>query len=118
MKDAVKKVPVGSFVLGIDLFLIKPIRGAISVQEDTTTAICRATIKRLMGENGVRRFDVVLHDGPPNIGGAWAQEATVQASRSLVIDAVRLVTKIFRPQDYDKVLYCLKQRITIRRPRY
>ncbi|KAI3903156.1 hypothetical protein MKW98_031810 [Papaver atlanticum] len=118
MQVAVKKIPVGSFVLGIDLFPIKPIRGAISVEEDITTAKCRATIKRLMSENGVRGFDVILHDGSPNVGGAWAQEATVQTS--LIIDSVKLatefmspkgtfVTKIFRSQDYNAVLYCLKQ---------
>ncbi|KAI3892517.1 hypothetical protein MKX03_015603 [Papaver bracteatum] len=118
MQVAVKKVPVGSFVLGVDLYPIKPIRGAISVEEDITTAKCRATIKKLMRDNGVRRFDVVLHDGSPNIGGAWAREATVQ--NSLADDAVRLateflsangtfVTKVFRSEDYNKVLYCLKQ---------
>ncbi|KAJ4967436.1 hypothetical protein NE237_019285 [Protea cynaroides] len=118
MQVAVQRVPVASFVLGIDLFPIKPIRGAISVEEDITTQKCRATIKKLMGENGCRAFDVVLHDGSPNVGGAWAQEATSQAS--LVIDAVRLateflapkgtfVTKVFRSQDYSAVLYCLKQ---------
>ncbi|KAI3845502.1 hypothetical protein MKW92_033138 [Papaver armeniacum] len=118
MQVAVKKIPVGGFVLGVDLYPIKPIRGAISVEEDITTDKCRATIKDLMRDNGVRRFDVVLHDGSPNIGGAWAQEATTQ--NSLVMDAVRLateflspngtfVTKIFRSQDYNKVSYCLKQ---------
>ncbi|OVA07060.1 Ribosomal RNA methyltransferase FtsJ domain [Macleaya cordata] len=118
MQVAVQRIPVGSFVLGIDLFPIRPIRGAVSVEEDITTAKCRATIKRLMGENGCRAFDVVLHDGSPNVGGAWAQEATSQAS--LVIDAVKLateflspkgtfVTKVFRSQDYSAVLYCLKQ---------
>ncbi|KAI3845501.1 hypothetical protein MKW92_033137 [Papaver armeniacum] len=118
MQVAVKKIPVGGFVLGVDLYPIKPIRGAISIIEDITTDKCRATIKRLMKENGIRGFDVVLHDGSPNIGGAWAQEATVQTS--LVVDAVRLateflspkgtlVTKIFRSQDYNKVLYCLNK---------
>ncbi|RZC44599.1 hypothetical protein C5167_037552 [Papaver somniferum] len=118
MQVAVKKIPVGSFVLGVDLYPIKPIRGAISVEEDITTAKCRRTIKRLMEENGLRSFDVVLHDGSPNFGGVWAQDSTVQ--NSLVIDAVRLatdflspkgtfVTKIFRSQDCNKVLYCLKQ---------
>ncbi|KAI3848854.1 hypothetical protein MKX03_034240 [Papaver bracteatum] len=111
MQVAVKKIPVGGFVLGVDLYPIKPIRGAISIIEDIL-------LISLMKENCVRSFDVVLHDGSPNIGGAWAQEATVQTS--LVVDAVRLateflspkgtiVTKIFRSQDYNKVLYCLNQ---------
>lgn len=60
----------------------------------------------------------MLHDGSPNVGGAWAQEAMSQ--NALVIDAVKLatqflapkgtfVTKVFRSQDYNSVLYCLKQ---------
>ncbi|KAG6777863.1 hypothetical protein POTOM_017703 [Populus tomentosa] len=70
-------------------------------------------VKKIMG---VRAFDLVLHDGSPNIGGAWAQEAMTQ--NSLVIDAVRLatqflapkgtfVTKVFRSQDYSSVIYVL-----------
>ncbi|KAI3865219.1 hypothetical protein MKX03_012809 [Papaver bracteatum] len=51
MQVAVKKIPVGGFVLGVDLYPIKPIRGAISIIEDITTDKCRATIKKLMKEN-------------------------------------------------------------------
>ncbi|XP_059280510.1 uncharacterized protein LOC132034236 [Lycium ferocissimum] len=118
MQVAVKHVPVGSLVIGVDLDPIRPIRGAISVQEDITTPKCRSTIKKLMAENGCRAFDLVLHDGSPNVGGAWAKEATSQ--NSLVIDSVKLatellapkgtfITKIFRSQDYNAVLYCLRQ---------
>ncbi|CAN4119703.1 unnamed protein product [Withania somnifera] len=118
MQVAVKHVPVGSLVIGIDLDPIRPIRGAIAVQEDITTPKCRSTIKKLMAENGCRAFDLVLHDGSPNIGGAWAKEATSQ--NTLVIDSVKLatvflapkgtfITKIFRSQDYNAVLYCLRQ---------
>ncbi|XP_058088799.1 adoMet-dependent rRNA methyltransferase spb1 [Magnolia sinica] len=118
LQVAVRHVPVGSFVLGVDLFPIRPIRGALSIEEDITTQRCRSSIKKLMDENGCRAFDIVLHDGSPNVGGAWAQEATSQAA--LVVDAVKLateflapkgtfVTKVFRSQDYSAVLYCLKQ---------
>lgn len=118
MQVAVRHVPVGSFILGVDLFPIRPIRGALSIEEDITTQRCRSSIKKLMSENGCRAFDVVLHDGSPNVGGAWAQEATSQSS--LVIDAVKLateflspkgffVTKVFRSQDYSAILYCLRQ---------
>ncbi|KAJ8541765.1 hypothetical protein K7X08_002581 [Anisodus acutangulus] len=118
MQVAVKHVPVGSLVIGVDLDPIRPIRGAIAVQEDITTPKCRSTIKKLMAENGCRAFDLVLHDGSPNVGGAWAKEATSQ--NSLVIDSVKLateflapkgtfITKIFRSQDYNAVLYCLRQ---------
>ncbi|ERM94685.1 adoMet-dependent rRNA methyltransferase spb1 [Amborella trichopoda] len=118
MQVAVKHMPVGSFVLGVDLVHIRPIRGAVSIQGDITTQDCRSAIRKKMGENGCGAFDVILHDGSPNVGGAWAKEATSQAA--LVVDAVRLaseflvpkgtfVTKVFRSQDYNAVLYCLKQ---------
>ncbi|EEE64722.1 hypothetical protein OsJ_19578 [Oryza sativa Japonica Group] len=95
-----------------------PSAAAHSLTEDITTTKCRAAVRRLMDSNGVAAFDVVLHDGSPNVGGAWAQEATAQSS--LVIDAVRLatmflapkgafITKVFRSQDYNAIMYCLKQ---------
>ncbi|OWM87239.1 pre-rRNA 2'-O-ribose RNA methyltransferase [Punica granatum] len=118
MQVAVQRVPVGSLVIGIDLVPIAPIRGAISIEQDITKPECSKRVKNLMGERGVRAFDLVLHDGSPNVGGAWAQEAMSQ--NALVIDAVKLatqflapkgnfVTKVFRSQDYNSVLYCLKQ---------
>lgn len=118
MQVAVKKAPVGSLVIGVDIDPIRPIRGAIAVQEDITTAKCKSTIKRIIAEKGCSGFDLVLHDGSPNMGGAWAMEATQQ--NALVIDSVKLateflvpngtfVTKVFRSQDYTAVLYCLRQ---------
>ncbi|XP_047307608.1 pre-rRNA 2'-O-ribose RNA methyltransferase [Impatiens glandulifera] len=118
MQVAVQRVPVGSLVMGLDLVPIRPIRGAVAAEEDITKPQCRSTIKKLMGEHGCRAVDLVLHDGSPNVGGAWAQEATSQ--NALVIDSVRLateflspkgtfVTKVFRSQDYTAVLYCLRQ---------
>ncbi|XP_044509137.1 pre-rRNA 2'-O-ribose RNA methyltransferase [Mangifera indica] len=118
MQVAVQRVPVGSLVLGLDLVPIAPIRGAISLEQDITKPECRSRVKKVMEERGVRAFDLVLHDGSPNVGGAWAQEAMSQ--NALVIDSVKLatqflapkgtfVTKVFRSQDYSSVLYCLKQ---------
>lgn len=118
MQVAVQRVPVGSLVLGLDLVPIAPIRGAIALQQDITKSECKSKIKRVMEKHGARAFDVVLHDGSPNVGGAWAQEAMSQ--NALVIDSVKLatqflapkgtfVTKVFRSQDYSSVLYCLKQ---------
>lgn len=104
--------------MGVDKVHINPIYGAIAVQEDITSSKCKSMIKRIMHENGVNGFDLILHDGSPNIGGAWAMEATMQ--NALVIDSVKLaveflapkgtfVTKVFRSQDYNAVLYCLRQ---------
>ncbi|PON94756.1 AdoMet-dependent rRNA methyltransferase, Spb [Trema orientale] len=118
MQVAVQRVPVGSLVVGIDLVPTAPIRGAIAIQQDITKAECKAKVKRLMSEKGCTAFDLVLHDGSPNVGGAWAQEATSQ--NALVIDSVKLatellapkgtfVTKVFRSQDYESVKYCLSR---------
>lgn len=96
MQVAVERVPVGSLVLGIDLVRIAPIRGAVSIEQDITKSECKARIKKIMGENGVKAFDLVLHDGSPNIGGAWAQEATAQ--NALVIDSVKLATQFLAPK--------------------
>ena len=63
-------------------------------------------------------FDVDLHDGAPNVGGAWAKESYSQAA--LALDALRLatyflppngtfVTKVFRSQDYHALMYALNQ---------
>ncbi|KAG2617457.1 hypothetical protein PVAP13_3NG181184 [Panicum virgatum] len=93
---AVNHAPVGAFVVGVDLVPIRPIRGAHSLTEDITTTKCRAAVRRLMDSNGVSAFDVVLHDGSPNVGGAWAQEATSQSA--LVIDALRLATMFLAPK--------------------
>ncbi|XVF01085.1 hypothetical protein REPUB_Repub04eG0057200 [Reevesia pubescens] len=118
MQVVVQRVPVGSLVLGLDLVPIAPVRGAIALQQDITKSECKSKVRCVMEEHRVAAFDVVLHDGSPNVGGAWAQEATSQ--NALVIDSVKLatqflapkgtfVTKVFRSQDYSSVLYCLKQ---------
>lgn len=65
-------MPVGSLILGVDLAPIKPIRGVKTLVQDITTQQCRTAIKR---EAGGAKMDVVLHDGAPNVGGAWASEA-------------------------------------------
>ncbi|XP_037473216.1 pre-rRNA 2'-O-ribose RNA methyltransferase-like [Triticum dicoccoides] len=126
---AVARAPAGAFVVGVDLVPIRPVRGAHSLTEDITTTKCRSAARRLMDSKGVAAFDVVLHDGSPNVGGAWAQEATAQSA--LVIDAVRLataflapkgafVTKVFRSQDYSAIMFCLKQlfdKVEVTKPR-
>lgn len=118
LQVAVRHAPVGSFILGVDLVPIRPIRGAHSIVEDITTPRCRAAIKRLMNSNGVTVFDLVLHDGSPNVGAAWGKDATMQSA--LVVDSIRLatsflapmgifLTKVFRSQDYSAIIFCLKQ---------
>ncbi|CAH2077950.1 unnamed protein product [Thlaspi arvense] len=116
MQVAVEKVPVGSLVLGIDLVPIAAVRGCVAIQQDITRPECRSKIKQVMEKHNVAAFDLVLHDGSPNVGGAWAQEAMSQ--NALVIDSVKLateflapkgnfITKVFRSRDYNSVLFCL-----------
>nr|CAD1823865.1 unnamed protein product [Ananas comosus var. bracteatus] len=115
LQVAVAHAPVGALVVGVDLCPIRPVRGALALAEDITTQRCRAEIQRVMNQRGCAAFDVVLHDGSPNVGGAWAQEATSQSA--LVVDAVRLATAFLVPrapsspksQDYSAIIYCLKQ---------
>ncbi|KAH0915626.1 hypothetical protein HID58_030072 [Brassica napus] len=118
MQVAVDKAPFGSLVLGIDLVPIIPIRGCVAIQQDITRPECRSKIKQVMEKHGVRAFDLVLHDGSPNIGGAWSQE--LMSQNALVIDSVKLateflaprgnfITKVFRSRDYHSVRFCLRE---------
>ncbi|CAD7705323.1 unnamed protein product [Ostreobium quekettii] len=110
-----KQLPVSSLVLGVDLAPIRPIRGVKTFVGDITTEKCRHTIKK---EAAGGRFDVVLHDGSPNVGGAWTSEALSQAV--LVLESLKLateflapkgwfVTKVFRSNDYNPLLYACRQ---------
>ncbi|KAI7836413.1 hypothetical protein COHA_009713 [Chlorella ohadii] len=112
---AVKNMPVGSLIIGVDLAAIKPIRGVKTILGDITTQQCRAAIRK---EAGGSLMDVVLHDGAPNVGGAWATEAYSQAW--LVLESLRMatdmlapkgtfVTKVFRSKDYSALIYAFQQ---------
>ncbi|KFM27898.1 AdoMet-dependent rRNA methyltransferase spb1 [Auxenochlorella protothecoides] len=115
LQVAVKNMPVGSLVLGVDLVPIRPVRGARTLIGDITTTETRAMLRR---EAAGALFDVVLHDGAPNVGGAWASEAYSQSA--LALEALRLasdtlaprgtfVTKVFRSKDYTPLMYAMKQ---------
>ncbi|KAL3327952.1 hypothetical protein AABB24_035561 [Solanum stoloniferum] len=112
MQVAVSKTPVGSLVIGVDIVPIKPISRAIAVQEDITTANCKSTIKSIIAEKGCSGFDLILHDGSPNMGGAWAMEAQATVQSSLVIDLLSLLHNfcflmaLLLPRDYmDQMNY-------------
>mmetsp|Transcript_28402 Transcript_28402/g.90520 ORF Transcript_28402/g.90520 Transcript_28402/m.90520 type:complete len:596 (-) Transcript_28402:56-1843(-) len=115
LQIAQKYMPMNSLIVGVDLAPIQAIRGVQTFVEDITTPACRSKIKKMA--NG-SLFDVVLHDGAPNVGGAWSSEASMQTY--LVLESLRLgteflspngtfVTKIFRSQDYTALLYAFKQ---------
>lgn len=76
LQVAAKHVPVGSLLVGVDLEPIKPVRGVKTFIADITGDKCRSLIKK---EANGKHFDVVLHDGAPNVGGVWHSEALKQA---------------------------------------
>ncbi len=72
---AAKTMPLTSLIIGVDLVPIKPIRGVKTIVHDITTQACRTALKK---EAKGSKFDLVVHDGAPNIGGAWSNEAYTQ----------------------------------------
>jgi AdoMet-dependent rRNA methyltransferase SPB1 len=112
---AAEIMPAQSLIIGVDLAPIKPIPRAITFQGDITTDKCRATIRSHIKH---MRADTVLHDGAPNVGIAWVQDAYSQAE--LVLQSMKLatdflkeggtfVTKVFRSKDYNALLWVFKQ---------
>ena len=112
---AAETMPAQSMIIGVDLAPIKPIPRAITFQGDITTDRCRATIRSHIKH---LKADTVLHDGAPNVGVAWVQDAYSQAE--LVLQSIKLateflkeggtfVTKVFRSKDYNALLWVFKQ---------
>eukprot|EP01117_Protostelium_nocturnum_P011070 TRINITY_DN4017_c0_g1_i1.p1 TRINITY_DN4017_c0_g1~~TRINITY_DN4017_c0_g1_i1.p1 ORF type:complete len:904 (+),score=360.07 TRINITY_DN4017_c0_g1_i1:113-2824(+) len=115
MQIARKTAKPGTPILGIDLDAIKPIPGCVGIVGDITTQKARADIK---AELKGKPCNVVLHDGAPNVGLNWTQDAFTQNelvlhSLKLAIDVLSkggvFVTKIFRSKDYNSLLWIFKQ---------
>ena len=119
LQVAAKYMPMSSLIVGVDLAPIKPIRGCTTFVDDITTQSCRAQLKRCTPD-GVQ-YDVVIHDGAPNVGGNFAAESYTQAA--LTLDSLRLateflkqggwfITKVFRSTEYHALLYSMQQLFT------
>ena len=65
-------MPADSPCIGVDLAPIKPVTKCIALQEDITSQRCRVAIRRHLLD---AKVDVVLHDGAPNVGTSWLQDA-------------------------------------------
>eukprot|EP00484_Ammonia_sp_Unknown_P029803 CAMPEP_0197051364 /NCGR_PEP_ID=MMETSP1384-20130603/26045_1 /TAXON_ID=29189 /ORGANISM="Ammonia sp." /LENGTH=946 /DNA_ID=CAMNT_0042483917 /DNA_START=24 /DNA_END=2864 /DNA_ORIENTATION=- len=112
---AAKYMPLSSQIIAVDLVKMKPVAGCVTIEADITTQKCRFEIKKHLHGHEV---DCVLHDGAPNVSGAWTKDAYGQCE--LTLSALKLatqflrvgglfVTKVFRSADYNALLWVFQQ---------
>lgn len=115
LQVASKYMPANSVIVGVDLVPIKAIPRVVTFASDITTPACRTLIRNELKD---WKADVVLHDGAPNVGTAWVQDAYAQSE--LVLMSLKLavefmapngtfVTKVFRSADYNNLVWVFNQ---------
>lgn len=112
---ATQLCPVNSLIIGVDIVPMKPMPNVITFQSDITTEDCRS---RLAGYMKTWKADTVMHDGAPNVGLNWVQDAYTQSQ--LTLQALKLavehlnvggtfITKVFRSKDYNNLMWVFNQ---------
>ncbi|CAG8446002.1 12424_t:CDS:10 [Ambispora leptoticha] len=86
---------------GIDLVPIKPIPKVITLQNDITTEKCVDSLRHVLKS---WKADTVLHDGAPNVGVSWVQDAFSQSELTLM--ALKLVVE---SKDYNNLIWVFNQ---------
>ncbi|KAG8732753.1 AdoMet-dependent rRNA methyltransferase spb1 [Ceratobasidium sp. 414] len=115
LQVASKTMPLNSLIVGVDLVPIRPLPRVVTFAQDITTSACRAQLRSELKD---WKADVVLHDGAPNVGTAWVQDAYSQSE--LVLMSLKLaveflapggtfVTKVFRSVDYNNLVWVFNQ---------
>ncbi|SPO29014.1 probable AdoMet-dependent rRNA methyltransferase SPB1 [Ustilago trichophora] len=115
LQVASKYMPANSLIVGVDLVPIKPIPRTITFAEDINSYKCRDQLRQILKD---WKADIVIHDGAPNVGTAWVQDAYAQSE--LTLQSLRLaveflnaggtfVTKVFRSKDYNNLLWVFNQ---------
>ncbi|KAG9092695.1 AdoMet-dependent rRNA methyltransferase spb1, partial [Ceratobasidium sp. 370] len=115
LQVASKTMPLNALIVVVDLVPIRPIPRVVTFAQDITTSDCRAQLRSELKD---WKADVVLHDGAPNVGTAWIQDAYSQSE--LVLMSLKLaveflapggtfVTKVFRSVDYNNLIWVFSQ---------